>query len=92
VAPGTTAVFRAVLRNPSARALQARLSPRLPPGWRTQDVRIEAAAGKEAVAEFRVRIPSGAQGLQVVTADVSIDGQTLREWCEAVVVVEPKAR
>lgn len=92
VAPGGTAVFRVVLRNPSGRALEATVTPHVPPGWSAKPVRVSAAAGREAAAEFRVEIPAGAAGLQVMTADVGVQGRTLREWCEALVMVSPEAR
>lgn len=92
VAAGATAVFRAVLRNPSARTLRVKVTPRLPEGWKSQAVQVEAGPGKETAAEFRVAVPAGAQGLQAVTADVSVNGRNLREWCEAVVLVDAKAR
>lgn len=92
VAPGSTAVFRAVVRNPSDKALRVTVTPRLPAGWSAKPVRVEATAGREAAGEFRVTVPAGAEGLQVVTADVEVGGRTLREWCEAVVMVRSEGR
>jgi glyoxylase-like metal-dependent hydrolase (beta-lactamase superfamily II) len=92
LAPGSTAVFRAVVRNPSRKPWRVTLTPRLPPGWSAKPVRLPAAAGRETAAEFRVTVPAAAGGLQVLTADVEVDGRLLREWCEAVVMVRPADR
>lgn len=89
---GSTAVFRAVLRNPSNRPLRVTVTPRLSAGWSGETVRVAAPAGGEAAAEFRVKIPAAANGLHGITADVMVNGRTLREWCEALVFVSGSSR
>lgn len=89
LAPGKIATFRAILRNPSTRAVHAVVTPRTPWSPQSKPVRLDAAPGREAAVEFRVEIPARiAPGLHVITADVQIGTRLLREWCEAVIEIK----
>ena len=63
-----------------------------PPGFEIEprQASVTAAAGQEAEAQFRLRALSRpAQAIQVVTADIQTGPWDLRQWCEALVKVQP---
>ncbi len=86
---GQEFALRAVFFNHSAapRTYEAILHP--PPGWKAGPARlaVRVQPGEEGFGTFRVKSPSGAQGVHVLTADVRFGQWDLREWSEALVSV-----
>ena len=63
-----------------------------PPGFEIEPHRasVTAASGQEVEAQFRIRaLRQPARAIQVVTADIQIGPWDLRQWCEALVKVQP---
>ncbi len=64
----------------------------VPPGFEIepQKASVTVPSGQEAEAEFRLRALSRpARAIQVVTADIQVGPWDLRQWCEALVKVQP---
>ena len=68
-----------------------RISPNLPDGWRwiRAHAELHVGAREEQRVRFRITPASHAEGLSVVTADVSFRDHDLREWMEAMIDVRP---
>jgi glyoxylase-like metal-dependent hydrolase (beta-lactamase superfamily II) len=63
-----------------------------PPGFEIEprQVSVTAPSGQEVEAQFRIRALSRpARTVQVVTADIQTGPWDLRQWCEAIVRVQP---
>jgi len=63
-----------------------------PPGFEIEprQASVTVPSGQEAEAQFRLRAPSRpARAIQVVTADIQVGPWDLRQWCEAIVKVQP---
>ncbi len=90
VQPGQTFELTLRLMNHSPQSRTFRVTLRGPDGWRikaTQEVTV--GARKEGSATFEIAPPKEAKpGLSVLTADLQSDGIDLREWTEAMVVVD----
>jgi len=64
----------------------------VPPGFEIEprQASVTAASGQEVEAQFRFRALSRpARAIQVVTADIQVGPWDLRQWCEAIVKVQP---
>jgi glyoxylase-like metal-dependent hydrolase (beta-lactamase superfamily II) len=63
-----------------------------PPGFEIEPRKasVTAPSGQEVEAQFRIRALSRpARTIQVVTADIQVGSWDLRQWCEAIVKVQP---
>lgn len=87
VRPGSQFDLYAVVFNHLPEAEEYRVEPNLPVGWSSEPPSADLAVGPRAEGRFRFRItaPPSADGVTVVTADVSFRQHDLREWMEAIV-------
>ncbi len=86
---GDEFALRAVFFNHSATARTYEATLHLPAGWRAGRARVavKVQPGEEGRGTFRVKTPSGAQGVHVLTLDVRFGKWDLRRWSEALVTV-----
>ncbi|MEP7364932.1 MAG: MBL fold metallo-hydrolase [Acidobacteriota bacterium] len=85
--PGAVVELQLRMMNHGAQRMVHRVKWNVPAGWTllAADESVTIGGRQEGVAKARMR--TGAAGLQVVTADVSFGGKTLRQWTEAMVRV-----
>jgi hypothetical protein len=62
----------------------------LPEGWKAARGKRQLAIPARTEGRTAVEVEPAGEGIQVVTADVSFGGRTLREWTEAMVEVGGK--
>lgn len=88
--PGKVVDFEFRLYNHSPKARVFTVTPNLPEGFSRvgNKRRIKITAGKEAFLPIKVQVSNGIkEGDHIITADVSSDGISLRDWSEAIVTV-----
>ena len=82
--------LRAVIFNHSPAKRAYRVTLHAPPSWgvRLPAVTVEVGPRREGAATIRLRVPSNARGLQLLTADIAFGAWDLREWAEALINVD----
>ncbi|MBI1357150.1 MAG: MBL fold metallo-hydrolase [Acidobacteria bacterium] len=88
--PGGELTLYGVIFNHAAGEREFRVRLRGPQGWQVSEGAVKVAPRREGRVALTVKAPEAAQGLQVLTADVSWEGGELREWAEALVNVRPR--
>ncbi len=92
IRPGHSAPLTVKLLNHSRASNTFVVTMNVPPGFELEPRRasVTASAGQEIRAQFRLRAMSRpARAIQVVTADIQAGPWDLRQWCEAIVKVQP---
>jgi glyoxylase-like metal-dependent hydrolase (beta-lactamase superfamily II) len=79
--------LQVILRNHSASQQEFRVTPHVPPGWKTERGPLRVSVGPRQERSVTIPVTVGTPGLKIVTADVSFGPWELREWTEAMVTV-----
>jgi len=87
VRAGARVDLKVILRNHSASEHEFRVTPHVPPGWKTSPGPIRVVVGPRQERSISVPITGDVPGLKIVTADVAFGPWDLREWIEAMVTV-----
>ena len=89
VQAGDELTLYAVIFNHNSETTEFEITPHFPDGWAgpTQALSVSVEPLTEGRVEIPVRIPEGATGLTIVTADVGFGDRFLYQWVEAMVSV-----
>jgi hypothetical protein len=83
------AELKVIIRNHSARNQQFRVTPHVPPGWKTSgnELQIEVEGHGEGAVTIPLTAPAAGAGLSLVTADVAFGTWEFKRWIEAMITV-----
>ncbi len=87
--PGRGTEMKVIIRNHSAARRQFRVVLHVPAGWSLprNEQRVSIDGHKEEAVAFQLTAPPTANGLSIITADVSFGDWVLKEWTEAMITV-----
>jgi glyoxylase-like metal-dependent hydrolase (beta-lactamase superfamily II) len=88
VASGGTIELKVILSNHSASQQEFRITPHVPPGWKTVQGPLRVSVGPRKEGSVGIPVTAISTGLKIVTADVAFGPWDLREWTEAMVTVK----
>jgi hypothetical protein len=80
--------LKVILRNHSPSQQEFRVTPHVPPGWKSPRGPLRVSVGPRQERSVNVPITVGTPGLKIVTADVAFGPWDMRDWIESMVSVE----
>jgi glyoxylase-like metal-dependent hydrolase (beta-lactamase superfamily II) len=80
--------LKVILRNHSASEQEFRVTPHVPPDWKTGRGPVVVSVAPRQERSVSIPIAVGTSGLKIITADVVFGARDLREWIEAMVTVK----